>query len=38
VEDPRVSTEDGGERAQAAELAEIDAEGEEAGPASRAST
>jgi hypothetical protein len=33
VEDPRVPTEEGGERAQAAELAAIDAEGEEAGPA-----
>jgi hypothetical protein len=33
VEDPRVPTEKGGERAQAARLAEIDVEGEEAGQA-----
>ncbi len=36
VEDPRVPTEEGGERAQAAELAEIDAEGEESGRAAGA--
>lgn len=32
VEDPRVPTEEGGERAQAAELVELDAEDEEEGP------
>jgi hypothetical protein len=37
VEDPRVPTEEGGERATAAELAAIDAEGEEAGQAPGAS-
>ncbi len=31
VQDPRVPTVDGGERAEAAELAEIDAEGDDAG-------